>query len=143
MDNAIGIRNAFNEEYTHMRRSLAPRLLIACAENLKHTKDISFFEIGKIYSKSDQNSVHTFLENIDKKPFPENKMIAGITTMKSLDSLRNDLDTFLQKNLGYLPPIHMEKSLPYLHPGMSGRYALEDKVLISFGVLHPEVAGNF
>lgn len=28
MENAVGIRNAFNEEYTHMRRSLAPRLLM-------------------------------------------------------------------------------------------------------------------
>ena len=37
MEGAIRVRNAFNEEYTHMRRSLAPRLLMAAAENLKHT----------------------------------------------------------------------------------------------------------
>ena len=44
MEDAIGIRNAFNEEYTHMRRSLAPRLLMAATENLKYAESFGFFE---------------------------------------------------------------------------------------------------
>lgn len=53
MESAIGIRNAFNEEYTHMRRSLAPRLFLAAMENMKYVSNFSFFEIGKVYRKSD------------------------------------------------------------------------------------------
>lgn len=36
--NAIHIQNAFNVEYTMMRRSMVPNLLEATAENLKQQK---------------------------------------------------------------------------------------------------------
>lgn len=77
MDDAIGIQNAFNEEYTHMRRSLAPRLLMATAENLKYSDHFGFFEIGKMYSKNSTESLSdALLENITIKPYNENKKIA-------------------------------------------------------------------
>lgn len=77
MESAIGIRNAFNEEYTHMRRSLAPRLFLALAENTKFSQNISFFEIGKTYSKTNPSRVeNTLLQKIALKPFPEQKELA-------------------------------------------------------------------
>ncbi|MFZ2256368.1 MAG: hypothetical protein WAW59_07240 [Patescibacteria group bacterium] len=51
MDDAVGIKNAFNESYTHMRRSLAVRLLENIANNTKHDTVLRFFEIGKVYHK--------------------------------------------------------------------------------------------
>jgi phenylalanyl-tRNA synthetase beta subunit len=78
MDDAVGIKNAFNESYTHMRRSLAVRLFENIANNVKHGTTLKFFEIGKVYSKDGSNSVlmTEFLDNIDKKPFSEKKMLA-------------------------------------------------------------------
>jgi phenylalanyl-tRNA synthetase beta subunit len=75
MSSAIGVVNAFSEEYTHMRRSLAPRLLMAAAENIKHSERFGFFEIGKAYAKN-QISSDPLLKDIAKKPFRESKKIA-------------------------------------------------------------------
>lgn len=52
MESAIRVENAFNEEYTHMRRSLIPRLLLSVAENVKHTERFSLFELGQVFEKS-------------------------------------------------------------------------------------------
>ena len=49
---AVHIQNAFNVEYTMMRRSMVPNLLEATAENLKQQKEFRFFEIGKIFEKT-------------------------------------------------------------------------------------------
>ena len=62
MSGAIGVKNAFNREHTHMRRSLAGRLLQNIASNTKHSPDLSFFEIGNIYT------AETFGENPWKHP---------------------------------------------------------------------------
>lgn len=79
MTDAVGIRNAFNEEYTHMRRSLAPRLLLSIFENMKYAESFGFFEIGKVYSKNPHGQRDTPLsQNIAIKPLPEKKMIAGV-----------------------------------------------------------------
>lgn len=78
MDDAIGIKNAFNESYTHMRRSLAVRLFENISNNIKHQNVLKFFEIGKVYSKegSESSIMTEFLSHIDKKPFSEKKMLA-------------------------------------------------------------------
>ena len=78
MSDAVMIQNAFNEEYTHMRRSLAPRLFENIHENLKHTSTLKFFEIGKCYFRSGKRDTDTdtLLSKIDKKPFSEKRMIA-------------------------------------------------------------------
>lgn len=77
MEDAVKVRNAFNEEYTHMRRSLAPRLLESASENLKHREAFSFFEIGKIYTKNPFTDIdNSLLQKIAIKPFPEKKIIA-------------------------------------------------------------------
>ena len=77
MSDAVSIQNAFNEEYTHMRRSLAPRLLLSLSENMKYAVSMGFFEIGKIYSKNRYRKMDSsLLQNIAIQPLPERKIIA-------------------------------------------------------------------
>ncbi len=64
--NAVHIQNAFNVEYTMMRRSMVPNLLEATAENLKQEKRFGFFEIGKVFEKLEENE------------FSEKKALAGV-----------------------------------------------------------------
>lgn len=79
MSDAVSVRNAYNEEYTHMRRSLAPRLAMSASENLKYSEHFGFFEIGKIYTKNPISTLNdTLLQNIAIKPFAEKKRFAGI-----------------------------------------------------------------
>ncbi len=74
----ITIRNAFNEEYTHMRTTLAGRLFENLKNNLRHDSSIRFFEIGNIYAKNDQRNhgIDSLLSSIEKKPFSEKKILS-------------------------------------------------------------------
>lgn len=144
MSDAVSIQNAFNEEYTHMRRSLAPRLLLSLSENMKYAVSMGFFEIGKIYSKNRYRKMDSsLLQNIAIQPLPERKIIAWVLTGGTLEHLRKTLESYIKNVLGYLPPVHTGTSLPLLHPGISGSYREEDISIVDFGMIHPEVATAF
>lgn len=123
MDDAVGIQNAFNVEYTHMRRSLSVRLFDNIAKNCNIESELRFFEIGKVYSKNKvyTETVTSFLKNIKETPFGELPMIAGVSTTDTIETLRKSLESFLIEILGYVPPLHQDilGPLPFLHPGVS------------------------
>ncbi len=147
IENAVGIQNAFNVEYTHMRRSLALRLF----ENVKNNKNIQsnlrFFEIGKVYNKNQSYSIPTekLLKNTNESPYGERPMIAGVSTMDNIETLRKSLEKYLRETLGFVPPLHQDNTtqLTFLHPGISGQYREGDIVFITFGQVHPETAEAF
>ena len=78
MSDSVGIQNAFNVEYTHMRRSLCVRLFDNIAKNCNIEKHLRFFEIGKVYTQSQvySETVTTYLEKITSRPYGEYLMIA-------------------------------------------------------------------
>lgn len=138
--NAIRIQNAFNMEYTLMRRSMVPNLLEAAAENLKQQKKFGFFEIGKVFEKSEENK------------FTEKKALAGVLVGENITALRTILDGFLRSTLpGKV--FQVEQGTPHpspllggegvCHPNKSGRYLVDGESIISFGSLHPGVAESF
>ena len=146
MEKSIQIQNAFNVEYTHMTRSLAVRLLQNIADNQKYSEDLVFFEISKIYEKSTDHvpRMQKLLEQIEKKPYVEKKILAGVCVWQSLESLRWTLEHYMRKTLWYIPPVHQGKThLPFLHPGASGYYSLDDVHIISFGKIHPATASAY
>lgn len=111
MDDAIAIQNAFNESYTHMRRSLSVRLFENIKENLRHSTSLRFFEIGKVYHKTQTVSLslmEDFLEHVTSRPFPEKKMFAGVATDMTIESLRRDIENYLDRVIGYVPPLHQD-----------------------------------
>lgn len=152
--NAVHIQNAFNVEYTMMRRSMIPNLLKATAENLKQQKKFSFFEIGKIFEKLETlpRSLTTPQEG---NYFSEKKALAGVMVGQDITSLRTILDGFLRTVLpGTVfaveqgitpssPALLLLKEKGVYHPNKSGRYMIEGEMLISFGSLHPGVAESF
>lgn len=78
MTDAVGIQNAFNVEYTHMRRSLSVRLFDNIAKNRNIQNTLRFFEIGKIYHKDTEYSetISGLLKSIQESPYGEVPMIA-------------------------------------------------------------------
>ncbi|MBC7498778.1 phenylalanine--tRNA ligase subunit beta [Candidatus Gracilibacteria bacterium] len=145
MSDSVGIQNAFNVEYTHMRRSLSVRLFDNIAKNRNISNTLRFYEIGRVYGK---NLAHTrvvsdLLSDIDIKPYGELPMIAGVSTADTVESLRRSLETYLIETIGYLPPLHQSNSLPYLHPGVSGEYREGESIFIRFGQVHPATAEAF
>lgn len=143
-DESIAIRNAFNEEYTHMRRSLAGRLFENLRDNARHSELLRFFEIGNIYSRnSSRNSgVEELLRDISEKPFSEKKKIAWASIWITLEQLRKDIEGFFESTLGFVPPIHQDgNSLEnFLHPWIAGRYVIGDDTICLFWQVHPWVA---
>ena len=148
MDDAVGIKNAFNESYTHMRRSLAVRLLENISANTKHSNTLRFFEIGKVYHKTSTSSnsvMSDFLTHVDCLPFPEKKMLAGVVLGSTVEELRSDIEAYLGSVLGYVPPLHQDGGsvLACLHPGVSASYRVGDVTIARFGRVHPETAETY
>lgn len=130
-DDAIIIKNAFNREYTHMRRSLFPRLAQNIAENQKYRKYLSFFEIGACISRSWEDS-----EAI--------KYLAWISTEYSLEKMRQDLESYFEHvSWSSFREVKQEGVQPFLHPNSSGTYSLNGENICSFGRLHPQTAKEF
>ena len=131
-ENAIRIQNAFNVEYTHMRRSMAVRLLENIRENIRHADSFGFFEIGKIFQK-------------EEVKFHEKKMLAGIVVGSNLNSLRKLLEWYLRWVTGN-SYIHIEQGNAgngLFHPGASGTYIINDTSIGKFWHLHPSVLESF
>ncbi len=147
MDNAVGIKNAFNVEYTHMRRSLSVRLFDNVAKNCNIQKNLKFFEIGRVYTKDlvYSETITKLLKNTEEKPYGEVPMIAWVSTNDTIESLRKSLESYLIDTIGYIPPLHQDSgvSLPFLHPGISGEYREGESVFIRFGRIHPATALAF
>jgi phenylalanyl-tRNA synthetase beta chain len=78
MTDSVAIQNAFNVEYTHMRRSLSVRLFDNIAKNRNIQKNLRFYEIGKIYAKKQSytNTIVELLKHIEIKPYGELSRIA-------------------------------------------------------------------
>lgn len=129
---AVHIQNAFNVEYTMMRRSMVPNLLEVTAENLKQQKKFSFFEIGKVFEKLGENK------------FTEKKALAGVMVGQDMANLRTILDGFVRSLLPRVDfTVKQGMEIAYLHPNKSGFYAIDGELVISFGSLHPGVAESF
>ncbi len=92
--NAVHIQNAFNVEYTMMRRSMIPNLLGVTAENLKQQKKFGFFEIGKIFEKLETPPRPSDTHQ-EGNVFTEKKALAGVLIGSDIKSLRSLLDGFL------------------------------------------------
>ena len=117
--NAVHIQNAFNVEYTMMRRSLVPNLLEITAENLKQQKKFSFFEIGKIFEKLGENE------------FSEKKALVGALVGGDMKTLRTILDGFLrtvlpgkifaiEQGIPHPSPLLLKEKGAIYHPNKSG-----------------------
>lgn len=145
MTYSIGIQNAYNVEYTHMRRTLAIGLFENIAKNLKYQQDLQFFEIGSIYLKNiaHNDNFAWLLDCINPKPYGESTMIAGASTWDDISSLRKNIELFLWEIFGYIPNVHQENILPFLHPGISGEYRIKNATIVRFGRVHPEVVESF
>ncbi len=77
-----------------MVRSLAPRLLLDVSHNQKYSERFGFFEIGKIYAKEGKGSSYeeALLATIEKKPYPEKKILAGIAVGYTIEEVRTSLE---------------------------------------------------
>lgn len=131
----IAIQNAYTEDFTHMATTLAPHLLMNISENFRHNSKLRFFELGKIYGKNivRDSKITELLKGQKYLPFSEKRVIAAVTTRDSIESTREFLDRFFTKFFGFIPTVTQGTTgAEFFHPGISGTYSHNDKVLAKF-----------
>ncbi len=132
---SIKIANAFNSEFTILRRNMLPNILDNVAENLKIENNFSFYEVWKIHKKNDNE----FLENL---------CVAWISYNEDFNKIKSSLVWFLETIIPWISFTITQKTnledFPYFHPNKSGQFVLEnDEKLITFWYINPIVASNF
>lgn len=132
---AIRIENAFSEDFSHLRRSLAPRLFEALVNHSRTRGDVAFFEMGSVFSRVQKNG---------QEDFTQETFLAGALVCPSLDTLRGILDGLSLALFGHEGTIqNTTQTLPFLHPGKSGIYTLSNTPVFTLGRIHPQVAKAF
>jgi phenylalanyl-tRNA synthetase beta chain len=126
----VRLLNPMSEDWTILRTSLVPSLLKALQWNLHHgTRDLQFFELGKVYRKGDENRTLVLVAT-------------GAAQQKTVHTAERDYDFFDIKGdvesiltAFDIDPVTSRDPLPYYyHPGRAARmgdYAI-------FGELHPD-----
>ncbi len=134
LENTIAIRNAVSSEFTILRRTPAPLLLLNAQMNAREAQEFSFFEIATIHSKENSSS------------FSEKKCIAGIIVGGNIQTLRNTLDSYIVQCTGQQAWVIQgvnNSTEPYYHPNASGTYLLWEKKIGTFWKIHPRVLQNY
>ena len=128
--------NYLSEDQTHMRTTLVPNLLKNLQENIKHTDELSVYEIGRIYKDFGEY-------------FPlEEKAVGGAIVKKGKTNdtfykAKGAVESFLKK-FGLKTSTAKEiQNAPYAHPNKSISYIDQNgQTIAQVFELHPTVAKN-
>lgn len=144
---AVPILNPISEEFPFMRTSLVPSILETAKKNIfKKNYDLALFEQAAVYEPK-ALPLEDFVNH--------RQMVAGILIGEKYSpnwpAVKAQYDFYdlkgivegLFKELGLLEYEIERGSETYLHPGISAKFVSADKVLASFGKLHPQVSKNY
>jgi phenylalanyl-tRNA synthetase beta chain len=141
----IFIKNPLRKEESAMRTSLIPALLNNVSLNLNRgEKDISFFEISRVFLPSDQKLPNEIVQmaaisnNNNSAMLWENKHDGFYDLKGVLENLFRDL-----KIKQYYLKHDTSSIEPYLHPGKSCNIIVNGAKIGSLGTIHPRVSELF
>ena len=144
LTDSLGLLMPMSEDRAVLRTSLVPHLVDNATYNVnRQQKNVSLFEIGKIFDTNGQNQLPDEIE-----------MLAGIVTGEqhktawTNDSVPSDFYTVkgvleaLFTKLGLVGRVTYKQSAAHdeLHPGRTAEVYLDDKVIGFAGELHPQYA---
>ncbi|MGO1581149.1 MAG: phenylalanine--tRNA ligase subunit beta [Peptoniphilaceae bacterium] len=130
--NVVKIINPLGEEYSIMRTTLISNLLDVLSKNEhKGNENVAGFEIG-----------NTFKPIRNELPKEELKISLGFYDIGDFYYLKESISRALWQ-VGIENIEFRRSNIPYLHPGRSADILIEDKVIGSFGEVHPLVLDNF
>jgi phenylalanyl-tRNA synthetase beta chain len=143
----VRLLNPISRERVVMRQSLLASVLEVAANNLKNMEDVRLFEIGAVYLP---RSGQTLPEEprrlallLTGKHRPEFWTDSSGTELKPQPLDFFDIKGVVEALLGDLHVrgvSYRRASTEYLRPGKAANVCSEDKLLGSFGQLHPRVA---
>jgi len=139
----IKIVNPISSDLNVLRNSIFPNLIIYFRKNLdRGFKDISFFEIGPVFSGTQPGKQETVVcglraGKISRLDWLEKVRLVDIFDVKK-DVIQSLVEVGFDQNKLYID----DKTPSYYHPGKSGRIFLnKDKknVVAFFGEIHPNI----
>jgi phenylalanyl-tRNA synthetase beta chain len=142
----VKLLNPITVERAVMRQTVLAGVLDVLAANLRHTEDVSLFEIGPV-----------FIPRPGERLPDEPVRLAIAMTGKRAPEFWSEsaksppLDFFDMKGVVeslaadlHLPPLTFRKATPaYLHPGKAAEIVIEGRAVGTFGELHPRVAAFY
>lgn len=142
----VELMNPISSERTVMRNSLIASLAPIVLQNLRHTREVRMFEVGKVYLKPQGQ----------KLPHEQWKLsiaMAGARVSENWDGPQDkapSMDFFDIKGIleGLFHQLHL-KEISFqaggpstLHPGKSAQILVGKNVAGWFGVMHPKLASS-
>lgn len=133
--NIIKIANPISEDIACMRTSLAHSLFSNIAYNISvGNRTMKIFECGRVY----------LTEELPLVKLPNEVNMLGLAVCDEeydFYILKGVVESLLSKTSA---TYKLERSRqPFLHPGISADIIIGDKVIGSFGKIHPQVAKNY
>jgi phenylalanyl-tRNA synthetase beta chain len=142
----VKLMNPISDELSVMRTTLLPGLLETAVKNISfRTLNLRIFEMRRIY-------IPTAGEQLPNEPLYLAALLTGKRDPEGWNQPKGDLDFFDVKGIveSILVDLNVgeanyssEQLDPYYHPGKACRILCGNKVLGSFGELHPSVQENY
>ena len=144
-NNSIVITNSISKEMAVMRASIIPGLLKIVKNNIaKGFKDLSFFEIGKVYSYHDdkisEENCLTILRTgnaISRNPFSDQRKFDFYDVKDDCLSLLSEINI----SLNDLRLVRIKSNI--YHPGKNIAFYIDQNLIGYIGVLHPQIIKKF
>ncbi|MFN4319903.1 MAG: phenylalanine--tRNA ligase subunit beta [Aquificaceae bacterium] len=124
----LKILNPLNKSQRFLRTSLIPSLLRTCLENTRnYNYSMAIFEIGKVFTREDEETRLAFLMTGTKRLFPEEEY----SLYEAVGLLQDLLRLYSE---GYTS---QASNLPLFHPNLQRLYLVKGEPTAWVGVLNP------
>lgn len=137
-DNLVPLRNALSEDMTHMKGSLIPNLMKSLEDNIRETKDLSLFELEKVFALNADNEISEHYE------------ISSVVTSNAeipyyeIQTLVSDyLKTIWVDNFSFNTARNTSTLPSYCHPWRTAEIVVRGKSIWVVWEIHPEISKKF
>ena len=141
--NEISIVNPISSDLNVLRNSIFPNLIYYLKKNIdRGFKDISFFEIGPIFTGNKPGQQLTVIGAIKSGKIARLNWNETDRLVDVFDAKRDVIQTLLEAGYDKNNFFIRDKSLSYYHPGKSGSVYLDKddiEPVAYFGEIHPKI----
>ena len=141
--NEISIVNPISSDLNVLRNSIFPNLIYYLKKNIdRGFKDISFFEIGPIFTGNKPGQQLTVIGAIKSGKIARLNWNETDRLVDVFDAKRDVIQTLLEAGYDKNNFFIRDKSLSYYHPGKSGSVYLDKddiEPVAYFGEIHPNI----
>ncbi len=141
----VTLANTVSADRVAMRHSLLASVAEIAAENSRHAKRISIFEVGKVYLPNEEGALPTENSRLSMIMTGERSTVSWQDADAPAEYDFYDIKGVVEDLIGSLNVMNFKIEVgehPTFRPGRTAKLMLNDKVLGWMGELHPKVKEN-